>query len=170
MGRARGKGRPDRLGLAPAMASDCHAERNEGEEEGMERGRGGDHHGRTKTNDMGSTRPPADGGFRRERDESDDVGQELASGTSMGKRGTSSRTGHEYGRRGGWFDGVFATWESQTGGRGWGRETVGGGATDKWARRLGEHAQRHARVWGVLGRHDLLGCARLRLPGPRASG
>jgi hypothetical protein len=47
----------------PAMANDRHAERNEGEEEGMERGMGGDHHGRTETNGMGSTRPPADGGF-----------------------------------------------------------------------------------------------------------
>jgi hypothetical protein len=42
--RDRGKkgreGRAGRLGRAPAMASDRHAERNEGEEEGMERGRG----------------------------------------------------------------------------------------------------------------------------------
>jgi hypothetical protein len=57
-----------------------------GEEEGMERGRGGAHYGRTETNDMGSTWPSADGGFRRERDESDGVGQELARGAGMGKR------------------------------------------------------------------------------------
>jgi hypothetical protein len=119
------------------MASDRHAEHNEGEEEGMERGRGGDHHGRTKMNDMGSTRPPVDGGFGRERDESDEVGQELARGAGMGKRERSSMTRHEYGWRAGRFDGVLATWASQTGGRGWGRETVGGGATDRRAQRLG---------------------------------
>jgi hypothetical protein len=47
-----------------------------GEEERMERGRGGAHHGRTEMSDMGSTWPPADGDFwareregERERDE-----------------------------------------------------------------------------------------------------
>jgi hypothetical protein len=38
------------------MASERHAERNEGEEEAMVRGMRGDHHGRMKMNDMGSTR------------------------------------------------------------------------------------------------------------------
>jgi hypothetical protein len=61
-GKKRGEGRAGRLDRALAMASDRHVERNEGEEEGMERRRG-NHHGRTETNDMGSTRPPADGGF-----------------------------------------------------------------------------------------------------------
>jgi hypothetical protein len=132
----------------------------------MERGRGGDHHGRTEMNDMGSTRPPMDGGFGRERDESDEVGQELARGAGMGKRERSSRTGHEYGCRAGRFDGVLATWASQTGGRGWGRETVGGGATDRRARRLGQ-GRHTTMVWGGAGL-----CVRwqARAPRTRSSG
>jgi hypothetical protein len=47
---------PGWFGRAPAMASERHAERNEGEEEAMVRGMRGDHHGRMKMNDMGSTR------------------------------------------------------------------------------------------------------------------
>jgi hypothetical protein len=61
----------------------------------------------------------------RERDESDEVGQELVRGAGMGKRKRSSRTRHEYGQRAGRFDGVLTKWASQTGGRGWGREIVG---------------------------------------------
>jgi hypothetical protein len=98
---------------------------------------------------MGSTWPPADGGFGRERDESDEVGQELVRGAGMGKRERSSRTGHEYERRAGRFDGVLATWASQTGGRGWGRETVGGGATDRQDRQLRQGCHT-TRVWGAL--------------------
>ena len=51
-----------RLGQAPAMASGHHTERKRGE--GMERGRGGAHHGRVETNDMGDT---ASGGRRAKR-------------------------------------------------------------------------------------------------------
>jgi hypothetical protein len=50
----------------------------------------------------------------RERDESDEVGQELVRGAGMGKRERSSRTRHEYGQRAGRFDGVLATWVSGT--------------------------------------------------------
>jgi hypothetical protein len=57
------------------VASEGHIERNEGEEEGMERGMRGDHYGRTEKNGMGSTRPPADDGFGREKD---DVGEVAA--------------------------------------------------------------------------------------------
>jgi hypothetical protein len=41
----------------------------------------GDHHGRTETNGMGSTRPPADDDFGREKD---DVG-EVAATRVVGK-------------------------------------------------------------------------------------
>jgi hypothetical protein len=56
--------------------------------------------------------------------------------------GVEQGQGMNRGRRRGRFDGVFATWASRTGGRGWGRQTVGGVATDRWARRLGERASR----------------------------
>jgi hypothetical protein len=67
---ARGT-RGDCAGVAgPARPSPGHGKRSphraqtRGEEEGMERGRGGAHHGRMETNDMGDT---ASGGRRAKR-------------------------------------------------------------------------------------------------------
>jgi hypothetical protein len=93
---------------------------------------------------MGSTWPPADGHFwarERERDERDGVGQELVRGAGMGKGERSSRTGARIWAAWGWRLTRFSRRGApQTGERGWGRETVPGGTTDRRARRLGEGA------------------------------
>jgi hypothetical protein len=57
----------------PASRGRATPGEREREEMGMERGMRGDHHGRTETNDMGSTRPLADDSFGREKDEVGDV-------------------------------------------------------------------------------------------------
>jgi hypothetical protein len=75
-----------------------------GEEEGMERGRGGAHHGRTVTNNMGSMWPPADGDFwarERERRERRSWARTSERCRAWGRGRGQVGLGQEYGRRGG---------------------------------------------------------------------